>query len=156
MAQFRFSRRLLVQAGAAISAAFALPDITEAEEARRRFWFLDRRHVGLREFYHIYGNLGERINLTDVNGNKPGFEGDVSLDAKGWIDLGWEVEQVTTGDDRLLYRARLVHGDLIHPEYPSKPLDRFYGIIQPDYSKVSPWMSPNEAEEKHGIIIKRG
>lgn len=154
----KFSRRLLLQAGAAISAAFILPnEVVEAEETRKKFWFLDQRHTGIREFYHIYGNLGSPVNLSELNGNKPGFEGDVSLDAEGWINMGWEVEQVMTGNGKMLYRARLVHGDLGQSqETESAVMNNFYGVIRPNYSKVSSWMNPNEAEEKHGIIIRRG
>lgn len=136
------SRRTLAKVSAAIAGSFALPEIVEAEEPRRKFWFLDQRHVGLKKFYYVYGYVHDSIYFPE--NPKCDFHGSILMEGNGWANLGWEVEQVMTGDGRNLYRVRIV------PAFPS-----FSGTVTPTEEKANPWMTPAEAEVQYGIIVRR-
>lgn len=152
MSDFLLSRRTLTKAVAALMSAVALPDwalAEEEEQPRRKFWFLDQRMSGLREFFHVYGYVGREIVMGQSE--IPDFHGHVTFNGHGWQDFGWEVEQVlSSGKD--LYRARVVTAS----ERVDLGLNSF-GLpsLVPDFGSAGPWMSPAEAESKHGIVIRR-
>src|SRR4051812_26972711 len=106
--RFQLSRRALLQAMAALSTAMGLHEEVEAEERRRRFWFLDRRHTGVRDFYHFLGYVDDPISLPASQVTD--FVGAVSIappqDGGGalYVNIAWEVEQVLSSGTHL-YRA---------------------------------------------------
>ena len=112
MRRFLLSRATQFQATAALATAVGLDEAVEAEERRRRFWFLDRRHTGLHDFYHFVGHVDAPIPLPISP--VPDFVAAVSIappqDGGGalYVNMAWEVEQVLSSDKHL-YRARLTN-----------------------------------------------
>ena len=151
VSRFLLSRRALLRATASLAAAVGLDETGAAAERRRRFWFLDRRHTGLHDFYHFVGYVDAPIPLPPSR--VPDFVGVVSIappkDGGGGLNLNmaWEVEQVLSSGAHL-YRARLTNSQLDD----SKPL---LSNLMPDDAAAGAWINPAEAERTHGIVIQR-
>ena len=93
-------------------------DSTRRERQRSvvgRFWFLDRRHTGLHDFYHFVGYVDAPIPLPPSPVQD--FVGAVSIappqDGGGalYVNMAWEVEQAVSSGKHL-YRARLTNAQL--------------------------------------------
>jgi hypothetical protein len=172
--RFLLSRRALLRATTAFAAAVGLNAAGTAAARRRRFWFLDRRHTGLHDFYHFVGYVSAPIALPPSP--VPDFLGAVSiappLDSGGglYVNMAWEVEQVLSSG-RHLFRARLTNAQLDDAKtmLSERLLDDDVAgawtrpaAAEPLLSELMPydaaagaWMSPADAERNHGIVIQR-
>jgi hypothetical protein len=150
MSRVLLSRRAFLQATAALGAAVGL-DEEAAAKRRRRFWFLDRRHTGLHDFYHFVGYVDDPIQLPpspeqDVAGVvsiAPPTDGGGAL----YMNMAWEVKQVLSSGKHF-YRARLTNSQIDDAK-------SLLADLMPEDDAVGAWMSPAEAERIHGIVIRR-
>jgi hypothetical protein len=107
MSRVLLSRRAFLQATAALGAAVGL-DEEAAAKRRRRFWFLDRRHTGLHDFYHFVGYVDDPIqpppspeqDVAGVVSIAPPKDGGGAL----YMNMAWEVKQVLSSGKHF-YRA---------------------------------------------------
>jgi len=151
VSSFLLSRRAPLRVTATLAAAVGLDEAGAAAERRRRFWFLDRRHIGLHDFYHFVGYIDAPIPRPPSP--VPDFVGVVAIappqDGGGalYVNMAWEVEQVLSSG-KYLYRARLTNAQL--DDAKSVLAD-----LMPDDAAAGAWMNPVEAERTHGIVIRR-